>query len=194
MTVSISNTLKKALAAFLVFCMAAVFAGCSSSANNLGPLEMKETDMEKLAKMMDDKETFTLVVERDECTFCKAMNDYLEKTRSEHPGVYNVYVLNTTDYELFRENEGDMTLISSTEQGKQFLERFPYFLYTPAIYKIEDGKPVDAGIGYDENRHTVSNWNVDSTIDWNQAKPVDVWTFLGAAGTSQEASFQSSAS
>lgn len=193
MKLSMSNILHKFLAVFMVAGLVLAATGCSSQANNMGPLEMKEIDMDQLGKMMDDKETFTLVVERDECTFCKAMNEYLEQTKSEHPGVYNVYKLNTTNFELFRENEGDMTLISSTEQGKEFLARFPYFLYTPAIYKIEEGKPVDAGIGYDESRHTVSNWTVDSTIDWNQAKPVDVWTFLGSSNASAASSESASA-
>lgn len=193
MKLSMSNILHKFLAVFMVAGLVLAATGCSSQANNMGPLEMKEIDMDQLGKMMDDKETFTLVVERDECTFCKAMNEYLEQTKSEHSGVYNVYKLNTTNFELFRENEGDMTLISSTEQGKEFLARFPYFLYTPAIYKIEEGKPVDAGIGYDESRHTVSNWTVDSTIDWNQAKPVDVWTFLGSSNASAASSESASA-
>lgn len=163
------------MAAFMVIGM----AGCSEK-KTMEPLEIHDLDMAELEAKMNDKETFTLLVERDNCNFCQAMNTYIEQTREEHPGDYNVYRLNTTDYQLYRENEGDMTLISSTEDGQKLLTLFPYFLYTPAIYKIEEGKPVDCGIGYDESRHTVSTWGVDSTIDWNQARQVDLWEYLAA--------------
>ncbi len=176
--------MRKILTKMAVWGMAMVLvlglAGCQKQ-DPLEPLTIQDIDINQLETKLADQETFTLLVERDNCNFCAAMNAYIEKTREEHPGQYNVYRLNTTDYELYRENEGDMTLISSTEQGQKLLAIFPYFLYTPAIYKIEDGKPVNCGIGYDESRHTVSNWGVDSTIDWNLAKPVDLWEYLGAS-------------
>lgn len=169
---------------FCVFA-ALLFLSTSYGCSQQTPFTMSDINMDQLASMMDNKETFTLLVERDNCEFCQAMNEYIEQTKAEHPGVA-VYHLNTTDFELYREQEGDMTLISETDQGKAFLERFPYFLYTPAIYKIEEGVPVNAAFGYDEARHTVSQWAPDSTIDWNTSKPVDVWEFLSAASQPSE--------
>lgn len=166
---------KRLTKTLLAVCFALMLTACTGSQRE--PFEMKEITMDELAKKMDDGETFTLLVERDNCPFCQAMNEYMEETKGEHPGI-TVYRLDTTDYELFREQEGDMTLISTTEQGQAFLARFPYFLYTPAFYKIVDGQPVEAGIGYDESRQAVSLWGVDSTIDWNQSKPIGVWDFL----------------
>lgn len=182
---------KAGLLALALMLLLSLF-GCSTPMSSQ-PFAIEDITMEQLEKKMDDKETFTLLVERDECNFCNAMNAYMDETKDEHPGIH-LYKLNTTAFELYRENEGDMTLISSTEEGQAFLARFPYFLYTPAIYKIKDGKPVDAGIGYDESRHTVSNWNVDSTIDWNAAKPVDLWSFLSEPAKAAPAAASSASS
>lgn len=169
---------KKLISMIMVFSVLLSMAGCANTQNAKKELDIQEINMEQLQTKLADKETFTLMVERDNCPFCNSMNTYLEETKADHLGQYNVYRLNTTNYELYREAEGDMTLISSTEEGKQFLSVFPYFLYTPSIYKIKDGIPVDVGIGYDEENFTISNWGVDSTIDWAQAKPIDVWTYL----------------
>lgn len=174
----INTIFKKIFSMVMVFSVLFSFVGCANTQDANKELEIKEINMEVLQEMIADKETFTLMVERDNCPFCNSMNTYLEETKADHLGKYNVYRLNTTDYELYREAEGDMTLISSTEEGKQFLSIFPYFLYTPSIYKIEEGLPVDVGIGYDEANYTISNWDVESTIDWAQARQVDVWTYL----------------
>lgn len=165
----------------LLLLLPVLFFGCLFAYGCAGsdPFTITDINMEQLGSMMDEKQTFTLLVERDQCEFCQELNSYLEQTQDEHPGL-QIYRLNTTDFELYREQEGDMTLISETEQGKAFLERFPYFLYTPAVYKIDQGVPVNGGFGYDAVRHTVSQWSPDSTIDWNASKPVDVWEFLSS--------------
>lgn len=141
------------------------------------PFEIKDISMKEASQMMDDKETFVLLFERDNCPFCAALNDYIEKTKSEHPNLV-VYKVDVTDFELYREQEGDMTLISENEQGKELLKRFPYYLYTPALYLIKDGKPVQAALGFDENNGTVSLWDVNSTIQWDQAAQEDVWKVI----------------
>lgn len=78
---------------------------------------------------------------------------------------------------MYRENEGDMTLISNTDDGKALLSRFPYYLYTPAIYLIKDGVPESVGVGFDESKGTVSVWDTNSTINGiNQAgRSVDLY-------------------
>ena len=150
-----------------------VTAGCS----NAVPFEIKTVTVDEVAQKMENKETFVLQVERENCPFCAATDAYLEETMKDHPNMV-LYRLDSTAYELMREQEGDMTLISKTEEGRKFLSLFPYFLYTPTVYLIKDGTPVSAGIGYDEKNHTFSEWNVDSTINWDEAKPVDVWEFI----------------
>ena len=162
---------------FVLLGLMLFIAGCSSE--SVTPFEMEDITLEQLETMMDDKQSFFLLVERDACPFCSALNAYIDQTKGQYGDVH-LYRLDSTDFELYRENEGDMTLISINSQGQTFLARFPYFLYTPAIYKIENGQPVSAGIGYDSNRHTISSWGVDSTINWNEAKPVELWTFLEA--------------
>ena len=162
----------------IVVC-ASLMCGCVAPAQ-AAPYKIVDVTMDKIDDMMEEKQTFTLLVEREGCNFCQAMNEYIEETKDEHNGIV-VYHLDTSDFELYRENEGDMTLVSDTEEGNRLLEIFPFFLYTPAIYSFEEGKPVDGAFGYDETKHTVSTWNLNSTIDWTLAQNVPVWDVIEKA-------------
>lgn len=154
-----------------------VFGLCACAAEKKEPFKMEDITLEELGVKIENGESFTLLVERDNCPFCEALNTYVEETEKEHAGSV-VYRIATTDFKLAREEEGDMTLISETPEGTQFLEYFPYFLYTPSLYHIENGEATEVAVGYDEGSHAVSKWNVNSTIDFNQSEPVDVWTWI----------------
>lgn len=156
-------------------CASLVLGACSNTSKK--PYTVIDVTMDELDTLLEEKKTFPLLVEREGCAFCAAMNSYIDQTKNEHDNI-TVYHLNTTEFKLFRKEEGAKTLVSDTEDGKRLLELFPYFLYTPAIYRIEDGKPVDGAFGYDETRHTVSLWNLDSTIDWDGAQNIPVWDYL----------------
>ncbi|UNT95247.1 hypothetical protein [Allobaculum mucilyticum] len=157
-----------------------VLSGCSGEEKK--PFTILEITMNDLDSMMESKKTFPLLIEREGCNFCEAMNAYLEETKDEHPGIM-VYKIDATDFDLYRENKGDMTLVSSTEEGKRLLEIFPFYLYTPVIYRFEDGKPIEGGFGYDEATHCVSTWTLNSTINWDLAKPVYVWDYFELASS-----------
>ena len=43
---------------------------------------------------------------------------------------------------------------------------------------IENGKAKHAGIGYNESDHSISLWDVDSTIDFDLADTQEFWEFL----------------
>ena len=174
---------KMKFAALLLALMMMVMTGCSNDV----PFEVKTVTVDEVAQKMENKETFVLQVERENCPFCAATDAYLEETRKDHPNTV-LYRLDSTAYELMREQEGDMTLISKTEEGRKFLSLFPYFLYTPTVYLIKDGVPTSAGIGYDEKTHAFSEWTVDSTINWDEAKPVDVWEFISRGQAAPETS------
>lgn len=165
---------KLKITAVLFVLMLLAVSGCAPASK---PFEIKELTIDQVAEKMEKGETFVLQVERDNCPFCEAANAYIEKTKDEHPDTV-LYRLDSTDFKLMREQEGDMTLISQTENGQKFLGLFPYFLYTPTLYAVIDGKPYSAGIGYDEQNNTVSQWDTQSTIDWNESKPVDIWSFI----------------
>lgn len=165
------------LGALVLVIIAGICIFASQKSESASAYQQVDIDIDQLSAMMDEGQTFTLLVERDNCPFCEQLNAYIDSTKDEHDGVV-VYHLDVSDYEMYREQEGDMTLISETEAGQEFLSRFPYFLYTPAIYKVDNGQPVSEALGYDAARYTVSLWNVDSPIDWDSAKPVDVWEYL----------------
>ena len=64
------------------------------------------------------------------------------------------------------------------EDGKILLDMAPYFLYTLTLYVIENGKATHAGIGYSEDDHSISLWDVDSTVDFDLADAQEFWEFL----------------
>lgn len=43
---------------------------------------------------------------------------------------------------------------------------------------IENGKATHAGIGYSEDDHSISLWDVDSTVDFDLADTQEFWEFL----------------
>lgn len=180
------KTGQKGTAALL--CTLVLFSGCS---NEQKPFTVIEISMSDFESMMEQGKTFPLLIEREGCTFCAAMNEYIESTKNEHPNL-TIYKIDATDFDLYRENPDDKTLLSSTEDGKTLLKIFPFYLYTPVIYSIEEGRPVSGGFGYDEANHTVSVWNLNSTIDWTLARPVYVWDYFQQAA-SGEASLNSQA-
>ena len=136
-----------------------------------------DEQINKLQEKLDDKEDFVVIVEREGCSYCEALDSYIEETKQEHAGLV-LYKLDSTDFDLKREKEEDMTLVTTNEDGQILLKMAPYFLYTPSLYIVEDGKAIQAGIGYNDLTHEVSLWDVDSTIDFNQAEPQDFWSFV----------------
>lgn len=151
-----------------------IFTGCSTGSSTF---EEKKITINDLQEMIEQDETFVLLAWREECPFCAALEEYLQSTGSEHANL-TLYTIDTTSFGLYRDGGEATTLLSDTKDGKDFLEIFPYFLYTPALYQIKDGFVINSGIGYNENNNTVSEWDVDSTVRFDVADEVPVWTFI----------------
>ena len=148
--------------------------GCSMSQEAFKEINVSA---QELQEKLEAKEDFVLIIEREGCSYCEAIDSYMETTKEEHPGVV-LYRLDITDFDLMRKEEGDMTLVSESEEGQILLDMAPYFLYTPTLYIIEEGKAVQAGIGYNEATKEVSLWDVDSTIDFDKAEGQEFWSFV----------------
>ncbi|MBM6808638.1 hypothetical protein [Faecalicoccus pleomorphus] len=157
----------------LSLCCLVLLSGCSSPE----AFQEVEIDAKELQEKLDDKEDFVVIVEREGCSYCEALDAYIEETKQEHAGLV-LYKLDSTDFDLKREKEEDMTLVTTNEDGQILLKMAPYFLYTPSLYIVEDGKAIQAGIGYNDLTHEVSLWDVDSTIDFDKAEPLSFWTFV----------------
>lgn len=155
----------------LVLCIGLV--GCSSNT----PFEMKDITATQLQKKLDKKESFVVIVERDNCPYCEAIQKYIKKTKDEHPNLV-LYKIDTTEYGFTKMNDGSNQLQSSTKDGKILLDMAPYFLYTPTMYVIQKGEAKHVASGYSETDHTVSLWDVDSVIDFENADTQDFWEFL----------------
>ncbi len=155
-----------------------LLAGCSGRE----PFRRESITISQLQEMLAEKQTFNLAVEREQCPFCEAMNQYMTDTSEEHPDEV-LYVIDITAFDCKKATETSTTLISSTMDGKNFLKIFPYFYYTPTIYKIQDGRVKEAGIGWNNDTKQVSLWNTTSSIDWNSSKGEDLWTFLARDAT-----------
>lgn len=167
--------MKKIITIMCAFLLCFGLFGCSSKT----PFEEKEITATQLKKKLDKKETFIVIVERDNCPYCEALQKYIKKTKDEHPNLV-LYKIDSTDYGFTKESTDAKQLKSSTKDGKILLDMAPYFLYTPTLYVIQNGKAKHAGIGFNEEDHTISLWDVDSTIDFDRADTQEFWEFLEA--------------
>lgn len=166
--------MKKLLSTLLIVCMMfLLLPGCKSKE----AFKLEDITIEEVESKLGDKEDFYLLVERDNCPFCSKLNDYIEESKGTHGGLM-VYRLDVTSYELKKPSDDARTLVSEDAYGKRFLAEFPYFYYTPTIYRIEKGVPVKAGVGYNVNNQSVAIWGVDSTADLDTASEVPFWDFL----------------
>ena len=147
--------------------------GCESKT----PFEIKEISATKLQKKLDNKDSFVLIIERENCPYCESLQEYIDKTKDEHPNLV-LYKIDSTDYGFSKISQDSKQLQSSTKDGKILLNMAPYFLYTPTLCVIENGKAKHAGIGYNESDHSISLWDVDSTIDFDLADTQEFWEFL----------------
>lgn len=165
--------MKRLIKGLLIGCLFLILLpGCSRE-----PFTKETIDMEQLNEMVEKQESFVLLIERDNCPFCQALNEYMDDTQEEHAGI-TVYVLDITDMDLKKPDEDAKTLVADTESGKQLLELVPYFYYTPTLYRFEDGKATAAGIGYNSSTYEVSLWGVDSSADLETAETRNVWDFI----------------
>lgn len=165
--------MKKIFTLLCAFVLCLSLVGCGAKT----PFEIKEILATKLQKKLDNKESFVVIIERENCPFCEALQEYIDKTKDEHPNLI-LYKIDSTDYGFSKVSADSKQLKSSTEDGKIILDMAPYFLYTPTLYVIQNGKAKHAGIGYNENDNSISLWDVDSTIDFDNADTQEFWEFL----------------
>ena len=134
-------------------------------------------DAKEIQEKIDNKEDFVMIVERDECSFCEAIEEYINQTEDEHPGI-TLYNLDSTDFGFTSKDDGSQTLDSSTDEGKAFLEIAPYFYYTPTMYVFKDGKITSSAVGFGDTNKTVSLGGLDAPIDFDTAETQDLWEFI----------------
>lgn len=140
-------------------------------------LKLKKLRQQNYRKKLDHKDSFVLIIERENCPYCESLQEYIKQTKDEHPNLV-LYKIDSTDYGFSKISQDSKQLQSSTEDGKILLDMAPYFLYTPTLYVIENGKATHAGIGYSEDDHSISLWDVDSTVDFDLADTQEFWEFL----------------
>lgn len=109
--------------------------------------------------------------------FCEAIEEYINQTEGEHPGI-TLYKLDSTDFGFTSKDDGSQTLDSSTDEGKAFLEIAPYFYYTPTMYVFKDGKITSSAVGFGDTNKTVSLGGLDAPIDFDTAETQDLWEFI----------------
>lgn len=168
--------MKKWIQLFLVCTLFLTTSGCAKKQEYT---EIPVT-MDEVQEMMDHQEDFILLVERENCSFCQRLHDYIEETKKEHNDV-TIYILDTTEFHFKKESQDSNILAAETEEGKAFLKEFPYFMYTPSIYVISSGDATVVGSGFDATTKEISLWDVDSVIDFNRANVQNFWSYVEEA-------------
>ena len=64
----------------LSLCCLVLLSGCSSQE----AFQEVEIDAKELQEKLDDKEDFVVIVEREGCSYCEALDAYIEETKQEH--------------------------------------------------------------------------------------------------------------
>lgn len=144
---------KKILSLFLALMLVS-----ACQANKAVGFKQKEISYEKLTQKMEKKDSFIVMVGKDECPFCRELEAYLKKTKKTHQGTLYYFDVHQAD--------------------QMFLKWFPGYRYTPTIYVIKKGKPTISAQGFIKDKHQMLEWEVDSQVDFTLAKRVTVWDFL----------------
>lgn len=166
--------MKRVVSILCAFLLVISMCGCSEQKSEYVEKEISAT---QLQKKINNKKSFVFIVERENCEYCEALEKYIKQTKDEHPGLV-LYKLDSTDFGFSKISEDSKQLKSDTEDGNILLNIAPYFLYTPSIYVIQNGKATHSAIGYDSSTNEVSLWDMDSTVDFDTADTQNFWEFL----------------
>lgn len=160
-----------------ILCVGLIIAGVACSKQEQ-PFQIESIDVAGIEEKMKDKEDFLFVVIRDNCPYCKEMEEYLEESKEEHPG-YTLYQLDATDFELYKESEEATFLSAKSEEGKTFLQMAPSFFYTPSFFAVQKGKIQSSAVGFEPDTLKVNVWErLDRAVDFDQAEKEDVWDYI----------------
>ena len=85
--------MKKIITLLCTFVLCIGLFGCESKT----PFEIKEISATKLQKKLDNKDSFVLIIERENCPYCESLQEYIDKTKDEHPNLV-LYKIDSTDY------------------------------------------------------------------------------------------------
>ena len=157
--------------------MTLLISGCSSPKT---PFEIKDITVQKMKEKMDKQESFLFVVVRENCPYCEQLEEYIEKSKQEHPELV-IYRLDATDFELYKENDEATQLHAKAQQGIEFLDLAPFFFYTPTFYAVEDGVIRSSAVGFEPDTLVVNVWErLDQVVDFDKAEKEDVWDYIEA--------------
>lgn len=158
----------------IILCLIMMFSlfGCAKGK----PYQEIPITMDELKEKIENKETFNVMIIRDNCEFCDALHKYIDETKQEHYDIV-LYTIDSTNFD-FKKDEETGLLKSNTEEGQYLLSFAPYFLYTPTIYCFEEGEVITTGIGFNDAYKTISIWDNNSTIDFSKAQTIDFWDFI----------------
>lgn len=145
--------LKKIIALLMVLVL---MSGCQ--VNSSKRFRQKEISYQKLTQKLENKDSFIVLIGKEDCPFCRQLESYLKKTKKDHQGLIYYFDVHQAD--------------------QSFLKWFPGYFYTPTIYVIKKGKPVTSAQGFIEDDHQMLEWDVDTKVDLESAKRVEVWDFL----------------
>lgn len=133
-----------------MLCVMLMMSGCSTGK---GKLEFVSID--HAFEMMDEKQTFLLLISRESCSHCEDMLDMLKKELPKQDLIlYNV-VMDESSEEAYDHDK------------KQLEERFEDPNRTPHVYFIQAGEVKDEQLGYSKDEPE-SFWDWVKTLPLNE--------------------------
>ena len=122
---------------FVIAILMLLLTGCQSG-------RMARKDPQKIMKLFDQKQAFVLLIKRDDCETCAALNEVMEQLTKEKP--IDINYITVTDEMV---DNDDMNAL---------INNYLYYLeVTPTTYLVNNGRVIDMKegfIAYDE----MVNW------------------------------------
>lgn len=115
-----------------------------------------EVTYDNVQTMLENEETFTLMVVKEDCSYCEALKDYIKTSKLTHP-FHTVYVCKYEGYTNFPKKLGIVK-------------------YTPTIYKIKNGEVVATAVGFSTKKGNV--YIDDGYTSFENLKKKNFWKFL----------------
>lgn len=118
----------------------------------------KTVTYDQIQSMLENEQSFTLIVVKDDCSYCEALEKYTNISRIFHP-FNTVYVC---EYEGYINYPTELGTIS----------------HTPTIYKIKHGKVQKQASGFNTDKNTV--YIYDGIHALEDQEQMDFWKFIGS--------------
>ena len=118
----------------------------------------RQTTYDEISTKIENGETFTLMIIKEDCNYCENLDTYIMKTKLLHP-FHTIYVC-------------------TYDGAVNYPKELGYLSYTPSIFKIKNGDVVRKGVGFAPDGGMIAIDDGESNI--TKMDTMNFWEFLSS--------------